>query len=111
MRIIDADALKNAEGKDDGFDLWVSWTTIDEQPTICIRLSDSDVIQPCIEGPCRTKCIDVAPIRHGHWIDLDEDSTVACICSLCGWEGHYYEDDVRGMPYCPNCGARMEKEE
>lgn len=53
---------------------------------------------------------DVAPVRHGHWVDLrgEENETRAGYCSTCGWESHVYEDDVIGMPYCPNCGAKMD---
>jgi Zn finger protein HypA/HybF involved in hydrogenase expression len=42
----------------------------------------------------------------GKWIKID-DVSISCRCSVCGWEAHLYEDDVYGMPYCPNCGARM----
>lgn len=42
----------------------------------------------------------------GEWIKVDDD-LISCRCSVCGWEAHLYEDDVYGMPYCPNCGARM----
>ena len=42
----------------------------------------------------------------GQWIEVD-DSLISCKCSICGWEAHKYEDDVYGMPYCPNCGAKM----
>lgn len=42
----------------------------------------------------------------GEWIEVD-DSLISCKCSICGWESHMHEDDVYGMPYCPNCGARM----
>ena len=47
----------------------------------------------------------------GKWIYPTEDeTTISGICSACGWEAHYYEDDVAGMPYCPNCGAKMEEQ-
>ena len=42
----------------------------------------------------------------GEWIEVD-DYFIRCKCSICGWESHKYEDDVYGMPYCPNCGAKM----
>ena len=42
----------------------------------------------------------------GKWIEVD-DSLISCKCSVCGWEAHKYEDDVYGMPYCPNCGSPM----
>ena len=47
---------------------------------------------------------DVAPVRHGQWIELEDGD---CKCSLCGcyhhaWEAHGY--------YCQHCGARMDKD-
>ena len=48
------------------------------------------------------------PVRHGYWIEPDDgDVLTACICSICDWHGNIMEDDVMGMNYCPNCGARM----
>ena len=44
--------------------------------------------------------------EEGHWIYMDT-STVHGKCSCCGFEAHYYEDDVYGYDYCPNCGARL----
>lgn len=49
------------------------------------------------------------PVKHGKWI-VPDDTVIACICSVCGWESNLYEDDVMGMPYCPNCGAKMDSE-
>ena len=45
---------------------------------------------------------DVAPVRHGRWIELENGD---CKCSLCGcyhhiWEAHGY--------YCQHCGAKMD---
>lgn len=48
-------------------------------------------------------------VKHGKWI-VPDDTVIACICSVCGWESNLYEDDVMGMPYCPNCGAKMDSE-
>lgn len=51
------------------------------------------------------------PVRHGYWIEPDdEDVLTACICSICDWHSNIMEDDVMGMNYCPNCGARMDGE-
>ena len=44
----------------------------------------------------------------GKWIEVD-DSLISCKCSICDWESHMHEDDVYGMPYCPNCGAQMKE--
>lgn len=54
---------------------------------------------------------ELEPVRHGYWIEPDdEDVLTACICSICDWHGNIMEDDVMGMNYCPNCGARMDGE-
>lgn len=49
---------------------------------------------------------DVAPIRHGHW-DRQKNKQV---CSLCGAEWYYHENDVDMFGFCPNCGAKMDEE-
>jgi DNA-directed RNA polymerase subunit RPC12/RpoP len=56
---------------------------------------------------------DVAPVRHGRWIDTYGDSWT---CSVCGAES-YFNEDWRGkddksylMNYCHYCGAKMDKE-
>lgn len=54
--------------------------------------------------------IDEQPERKkGHWIRVDDDR-ISGRCSVCGWESHLYEDDVVGMNFCPNCGAKLEGE-
>lgn len=53
---------------------------------------------------------DVVEVRHGHWIDYDDD-IVSCECSACHKKFNLYEDDVNGYSYCPNCGAKMDREE
>lgn len=48
---------------------------------------------------------DVAPVRHGQWININEYPYEKC--SICG-ETH---DTVRCLDnYCPNCGAKMDEE-
>ena len=48
--------------------------------------------------------------KKGKWIEAyDPFNRISGRCSVCGWEAHLYEDDVVGMNYCPNCGARMDK--
>ena len=51
---------------------------------------------------------DVAPVRHGRWIEQSEESLYSC--SVCGaeWvtiEGTPEEND---MDFCPHCGAKMD---
>ena len=49
---------------------------------------------------------DVAPVRHGRWLDGK--------CTVCGWEepdvGTWDGYDAEAWietPYCPNCGSLM----
>lgn len=59
---------------------------------------------------------DVAPIRHGHWIQ--QDRIIAsyecseCHCSI-DQEPHYnYSDNIMIFPkYCEHCGAKMDDNE
>lgn len=66
------------------------------------------------KNPMILKAIDYAPsadaepVRHGHWTETvipEEVPDYDCVCSLCG---------KSGLPiynFCPNCGAKMDKEE
>lgn len=48
---------------------------------------------------------NVAEVRHGRWRDISwEPSVLNWKCSLCT------KRVLQKSPYCPNCGARMEKE-
>ena len=96
-RYIDADKLRNSfpapeDWTDpDGalFHITGVWAIIDEQPTA-----------------------DVRENVKGKWIVVDDAyNRISGKCSACGWKAHLYEDDVVGMPYCPNCGANMEETE
>ena len=48
--------------------------------------------------------VDAEPIRHGHWIDTGSGQE----CSVCGEIQYGYDN---GRYYCPNCGAKMDKEQ
>lgn len=54
---------------------------------------------------------DVAPVRHGRWTDPEDDGGyTSWYCSLC----NHPVGTIGGYPnwkYCPNCGARMDKED
>ena len=49
---------------------------------------------------------DVAEVRHGKFNFLQEDM-VWCYCGVCSVCRNY----VQAWNYCPNCGARMDKED
>ena len=48
---------------------------------------------------------DVAPVRHGQWID-----SLARITPYCSACGHSHRCLIRTPNYCPNCGAKMDGE-
>ena len=58
---------------------------------------------------------DVAEVVHGEWILLeknehDYETSVEEKCSLCGRYVYRYDTELQDN-YCPNCGARMDKED
>ena len=49
---------------------------------------------------------DVAPVRHGRWIDKGFQDMV---CSACGNDAAAgYDEEPWPTPYCPFCGAKMD---
>ena len=45
---------------------------------------------------------DVAPVRHGRWVDTDSEFAQ---CSLCKYPVYVGWNQTN---YCPNCGAKMD---
>ena len=63
-----------------------------------------------------TPAADVAPVRYGRWEKSEDDYCGLNLfqCSLCHEEWCFeIDDDVIDLNYhyCPNCGAKMDKEE
>lgn len=60
---------------------------------------------------------DVAQVRHGKWLNEDFPEKMAtvhgmAICSVCGELSHKVEHGYNVLSkYCPNCGAKMDKED
>lgn len=54
--------------------------------------------------------IEALERKHGKWIEIN-DGLVKGYCSQCGWLSYYYENEIIGMNYCPNCGANMRGDE
>ena len=51
--------------------------------------------------------VDVSPVQHGHWNAINQIATGLpwkYRCNDCGCPQEYTHN------YCPNCGARMDKE-
>ena len=101
MRQIDADAFK-AEGRklytEAGWDLReVHYSQLDMECNIDIM--------PTIEAE---------PVRHGRWMETEYSAyDNSYKCSACGevWEFIEGTPKDNGANYCPNCGAKMDKEE
>ena len=52
---------------------------------------------------------DVAPVRHGRWVEKEKYTFgIMYDCSLCE---NRILDNGHPWNYCPNCGAKMDKEE
>ena len=60
-----------------------------------------------IEDLTKFPAADVAPVVHGRWVNTHSDSEFVQ-CSLCKYPV-YAAWNVTS--YCPNCGAKMDKEE
>lgn len=58
-------------------------------------------IESVIEFVENLPAADVAPVRHGRWID----SSNGWMCSECK------QDNTYDKPWCPNCGAKMDAKE
>lgn len=62
---------------------------------------------------------DVAPVRHGRWIGTSYDEYTCSVCGKNVRDEIFYainpedrETASMGVAnYCPNCGAKMDKEE
>ena len=55
----------------------------------------------------RAPAADVAPVLHGLWLYGDYYD-IGDVCSECDWDSQMTHPSYR---YCPNCGAKMDKEE
>ena len=51
--------------------------------------------------------IDAEPVRHGKWIETEFLKLRECSCCHVRW-GMY---DTENFIYCPECGARMDKDD
>lgn len=77
----------------------------------CGRYQDMWHYGEALEQIIKLLDTDVAPVRHGHWVEsfkVNAPPTLRSrwICSWCGNVQTYGATD-----YCPNCGARMDGEE
>lgn len=60
----------------------------------------------------KLQAADVAPVRHGQWIDEPDGGTMCSACNQRVREvtgGRSNPVDLSNLPYCPKCGARMNR--
>lgn len=80
--------------------------------TDCVLAGDNeaaDRFRDCIDLLDSIPAADVAPVVHGRWIE-DHDYLKCPECSvMVKWDFTFF--DIGDWNYCPNCGAKMDKEE
>ena len=73
----------------------------------CINIDDISIIEKLIKN---VPAADVEPVRHGEWIEqrhIDRNGNYYNShykCSECG-----FDDCDEEYPYCPSCGAKMDR--
>ena len=85
---------------------WASPVRNEQRVTV-----DADDVQ---FGVDKIPSADVAPVRHGRWIDLGDNywergcTSTRYKCSECGRRAG--QKQAKLYHYCPNCGAKMDLE-
>ena len=85
------------------------------------NIDDMETVNGCVpiriarETIERAPTADVAEVVHGKWILLGKnehnyETSVEEKCSLCGRYVYRYDTELQDN-YCPNCGAKMDKED
>lgn len=70
--------------------------------------------EEAVEFVSHIPAADVRPVVRGRWIDLDECSNEGVYCSNCQkkvYKFSYSNTMKRKSNFCPNCGAKMDKED
>lgn len=77
-----------------------------------------EVLQAIYIGVMELPTTDAEPVRHGKWIETEENHgfnnevrNKALACSVCRVAFRISDyAQIEDFRYCPNCGARMDKE-
>ena len=80
-----------------------------------IGMTRTAQIWECAEAIEKLPAIDAEPVRHGRWMDGHRAGYELSLywfiyCSECLYERDD-DDHDKDTPFCPHCGARMDKEE
>ncbi len=72
----------------------------------------AQIFEDCISELMAIPAADVAEVKRGRWIlEREPDGTPYCFhCSVCDNDFHHI-GIMTATDYCPNCGARMDKED
>ena len=76
------------------------------------------IMESCLDSLRKAPVADVAPVRHGHWIDTGFVNSTGKIflCSECNHNHNPNKKDVAAgrveerPKHCPGCGAKMDLE-
>lgn len=93
MRLIDADVLIERLNKERK-----AFLSLD------MKGAEHVLVHSAFKCVWEAPTIDAVPVRHGRWVDATRDDPCYYCCSECGKLMDFEEN------YCPNCGARMDKE-
>ena len=105
-KLIDANALNER------FDKRIKWLRLDMHDQYSLGLYHGAVTDKDLINEMPIIASDVAPVRHGRWINAYPDIEpnpmfMYGICSECGFE----QGISKYLNYCPNCGAKMDLED
>lgn len=104
MRLIDKETVIDAIEATDWYHLFngeLSKGAEDEYHALYLA---TDIYKAIGEVPV----VDAEPVRHGHWIGIDDEPYEVWECDVCGY---IYETNSKLHNYCPNCGAKMDGEQ
>lgn len=97
QRLVDANVLKTALYYDVSKGTYGEFMDGSE-----VSLTDREILKLIDQQPT----IDAVPVRHGKWRFVNCATGLRCQCSEC----LHWVDAGTDKNYCPNCGARMDKE-
>ena len=79
----------------------------------CERCNEEMSESPCEPSDCFAREViktfpaaDVAPVRHGRWVDNGIPDSILSRCSVCG-----FTCGSSSFFYCPICGAKMDEDD
>ena len=78
-----------------------------EDAIMLVEKGDNWPVGKVVDDILHLPAADVAEVRHGRWVNTNKEVEQMCKCSECGYPISYFWSRTT---YCPNCGARMDKE-